>query len=367
MGGSSQYQWPDIISHDGGGRNIWSGSYCICNRNGFGSQISSTVDANHVDFARFRSAKVGLKSYLVIGRDGFCGPVSGVARIVRASLPLRVEYLAPTKLFQRRAPMCKLSEIKLTSLVLHILLALSSNKLPVVCRGFPMLKYVVVAVFSICALPCIAHAQSGSRGVEAMGAQAMGAQNMGAQVVSDQVMAAPMAESPTMAAPSAVPMSSMSAPMDMGYSSGSSDCGCGAAPAPAVADCGCGAPEPSCCAPRTRKKLALTKVSKEVCRLKRVCTTDCCGCPKKEWVRVKKTVCRTKLTCVDVPRKERSCCLGGRLKGMMSRLGSCGCRSQADDCGCGEPVADCGCGEPAPAADCGCGQAAPVADCGCGG
>ena len=221
--------------------------------------------------------------------------------------------------------MCKLSEIKLTPLVLPYPACSSSNKLPVicVCRGFPMLKYVVIAVFSICALPCFATAQDCGCG-------------------GSTVMAAPMMGAPM---DMGAPMMDMGAPMDMGVSS---DCGCGEP----VADCGC-APEPSC-APRTRKKLTLTKVSKEVCRLKRVCTTDCCGCPKSKLVRVKKTVCRTKLTCVDVPRKERSCCLGSRLKGLFS--GGCGCRAQADPCGCDAPVADCGCGQAAPVADCGCGS-----------
>ena len=181
-----------------------------------------------------------------------------------------------------------------------------------------MLKYVVVAVFSIFALPCFANAQDCGCGGTVMAAPAMDA-----------------------------PMMHMSAPMEMGVAS---DCGCDAAP---VADCGC-APEPTCCAPRTRKKLVLTKVSKEVCRLKRVCSTDCCGCPTSKLVRVKKTVCRNKLTCVEVPRKERSCCLGSRLKGMFS--GGCGCDAPADPCGCEAPVADCGCGQAAPVADCGCGS-----------
>ena len=160
-----------------------------------------------------------------------------------------------------------------------------------------MIKYVVVPIFSICALPCFAAAQ---------------------------------------------------------------DCGCGAAPVVDMgisSDCGCGAPEPSCCAPRTRKKLSLTMVSREVCRMKRVCGTDCCGCPTSKIVRQKKTVSRPKLSLVDAPARERCrCnCLGSRLKGMMSRIGSAGCGG-----GCGG-----GCGAAAPAGDCGC-DAAPVADCGCG-
>ena len=158
-----------------------------------------------------------------------------------------------------------------------------------------MLKYVVVAVFSICVLPCFAAAQD--CGCEA------------ASVI------------------------------DMGHSMGSSDCGCNAAP------------EPSCCAPRTRKKLSLTMESREVCRLKRVCSTDCCGCPKSKMVRTSKTVCRPKLSLVDAPARERCCGGGGRLRGIVGRLGNLG----GGGCGC----------DAAPAADCGC-EAAPVADCGCG-
>ena len=204
-----------------------------------------------------------------------------------------------------------------------------------------MLKYVVVAVFSICALPCFVNAQSGSRSVAA-------------PVMATPVMDAPAASFQTMDAPMGSSM--MGQPVVMSDMGGmSSDCGCGAA-AP-VADCGCDAPVADCgCAPRTRKKLVLTKVCKEVTRCKRVCTTDCCGCPKKEWVKVKKTVTRNKLTCVDVPRRERcGCSLGSRMKGLFS---GCGCKAQADPCGCEAPVADdCGCGASAPA---------PVADCGCG-
>ena len=215
-----------------------------------------------------------------------------------------------------------------------------------------MLKYVVVAVFSICALPCFASAQSGSRMAAPVAAAPMvdaGAQYAPVEMGTPVQMGAPVEMG--------APMDAGSYDMGSGYAmGGTSDCGCGQ-PAP-VADCGCGEPVADCgCAPRTRKKLTLTKVSKEVCRLKRVCTTDACGCPKREWVKVKKTVCRNKLTCIDVPARERSgCCLGSRLKGLFS--GGCGCRAQADDCGCdAAPVADCGCGE----------VAAPVADCGCGG
>ena len=57
-------------------------------------------------------------------------------------------------------------------------------------------------------------------------------------------------------------------------------------------DCGCGCePAPAPCV-KTRKRLKLVDVQKEVCRLKRVCTTDECGCSKSKLVRVKECVTR---------------------------------------------------------------------------
>lgn len=121
-------------------------------------------------------------------------------------------------------------------------------------------------------------------------------------------------------------------------------------------DCGCAQPEPTCgceqvdtCCQKTRKKLVLVDVQREVCRLERVCETDCCGCPQSKLKRVKKCVTRKKLALVDVPVDPCAPKLLGRLRGKLGSLG-CGCKS---DCGCDAPVADCGCG--APAADCGCG------------
>ena len=176
-----------------------------------------------------------------------------------------------------------------------------------------MLKYVVVAVFSICVLPCFAVAQDCGCG--------------------GSIMDGPIIDAPV---------------VDHGVDMGISDCGCDAAPAP------------SCGAPRTRKRLSLTMESREVCRMKRVCSTDCCGCPTSKFVRSPKTVSRPKLSMVDAPARERCCCSGGgRLRGMIGRLGSMGGGG-----GCGAPAADCGC-EAAPVADCGC-EAAPVSDCGCG-
>ena len=67
----------------------------------------------------------------------------------------------------------------------------------------------------------------------------------------------------------------------------------------AAQDCGCCKPAPVC-PPKTRKKLALVDVTKEVCRLETRCVTDKCGCTKKKLVAVKKCVKRKKLALVDV-------------------------------------------------------------------
>ena len=168
-----------------------------------------------------------------------------------------------------------------------------------------MIKYFVVAVFSVCSFPCF-----------------VAAQDCGCGGSVEPVV------------------------VDMGASS---DCGCDAAP---VADCGCDA-APSC-APRTRKKLSLTTAAVNVPKLKRTCITDNCGCQRSSWTTEKRMVNVPKLTLVDAPARQRCGCAGGRLRGLVgrlgSRIGSCGggCdAAPADDCGCGvaEPVvADCGCG-----------------------
>ncbi len=91
-------------------------------------------------------------------------------------------------------------------------------------------------------------------------------------------------------------------------------------------DCGCGDPAPvaccqdvcnDCCQPRTRTRLKLTCVDKEVCRRERVCTTDCCGCPTTKVVKVQKCVKRLALTRVEVQPRQR-----------------CGCHHKSN-CGCG--------------------------------
>ncbi len=110
-------------------------------------------------------------------------------------------------------------------------------------------------------------------------------------------------------------------------------------------DCGCCEPAPAPCV-KTRKKLKLVEVQTEVCRLKRVCVTDECGCSKKKFVRVKETVCRKKLVTEEVA-------VDPCRKGMLDRL-----RGRFAKKSCCEP-APCGCEAPAPA-PCGC-DAAPMA------
>lgn len=122
------------------------------------------------------------------------------------------------------------------------------------------------------------------------------------------------------------------------------DCGCDPAPTP------CCEPAPAPCV-KTRKRLKLVDVQQQVCRLKRVCTTDACGCPKSSLVKVQQCVTRKKLTVVETPVDP---CRQGILKRLRGRLGSVGCKSA---CGCAAPApAPCGCDAPAP---CGC-DAAPA-------
>lgn len=104
----------------------------------------------------------------------------------------------------------------------------------------------------------------------------------------------------------------------------SADCGCGCDALPAVSGCGCDAMPAAtgcgceaapacntcnddCRCKRTRTRLKLVRVCKDVCRTQRVCTTDCCGCPTTKRVRVKKSVSRLKLVRVEVQARERCC------------------------------------------------------------
>lgn len=193
-----------------------------------------------------------------------------------------------------------------------------------------MLKFFVVAIVGVCTLPCFASAQEvGSVMTEPAVVPIVNVAPMGemAPMADVQMMGSPM-----MAAPAG-------------------DCGCSAP----VADCGC----QDSCAPRTRKKLALASVQKTRCRLKLACTTDACGCSKRKLVREQVSVCRKRLTLVDAPARERCGCAGGRLKGLVSKLGSLG-----GGCGCNAAPA-CGC-DAAPAPSCGCNSAPAVSPCGCG-
>jgi len=98
-------------------------------------------------------------------------------------------------------------------------------------------------------------------------------------------------------------------------------------------DCGCAEPDPC---QKTRKKLACVEVSREVCRLKRVCEIDACGCPTSKLALVKECVTRKKLALVDVPVDPCQPKLRGHLRGKLSGLG-CGCKNECDPCdtGCG--------------------------------
>lgn len=124
------------------------------------------------------------------------------------------------------------------------------------------------------------------------------------------------------------------------------DCGCDA---PAPAPC-CEAPAPAPCA-KTRKRLKLVDTQRQVCRTKRVCSTDCCGCPMTKRVRSSETVTRKKLVMVDTPVDP---CRRGLLQRLRAnRGGNC--------CSPAPAPAPCGCDAPAPApAPCGCDAASSV-------
>ncbi len=111
-------------------------------------------------------------------------------------------------------------------------------------------------------------------------------------------------------------------------------------------DCGCGCePAPAPCV-KTRKRLKLVDVQKQVCRIKRVCTVDECGCPTTKRVKVKECVTRKKLVCVETPVDP---CRKGLFSRLCSRSGKSGCCDPAPACGCEAP-SPCGCGA-APAMD----------------
>ena len=99
-------------------------------------------------------------------------------------------------------------------------------------------------------------------------------------------------------------------------------------------DCGCCEPQPVC--QKTRKKLVLVDTQKEVCRLKRVCVTDECGCSKKKFIKVKKCVTRKKLALIDVAvdpcKKNCLQSLAAKIRSLKPQK-SCGCPAPAP-CGC---------------------------------
>ena len=118
----------------------------------------------------------------------------------------------------------------------------------------------------------------------------------------------------------------------------------------AAQDCGCCEPAPVCCEPapacppKTRKKLALVDVSREVCRLKSNCVTDECGCTRTKLVTVKECVTRKKLALVDRDPCDKNCFQ--KLREKMAE-----CRASRNAC---KPAPCCApapepCWEPAPA------------------
>ena len=107
-------------------------------------------------------------------------------------------------------------------------------------------------------------------------------------------------------------------------------------------DCG-GCAEKDPCA-KTRKKIVMVQVQKEVCRLKFECVTDECGCTKRKLTRTKECVTRCRPSIVDVPVDpcKRNCL--SKIKGMIPNIRCC----KPDPC-CGDAEAAEMTPEPAPA------------------
>lgn len=84
---------------------------------------------------------------------------------------------------------------------------------------------------------------------------------------------------------------------------------------------------PTCCAPKTRKKLCLVDVQRQVCKRSFVCVTDECGCTSRQMVKTQECVTRKKLALVDVPVDpcKRSCLrnLGARMRSAMASRDCC--------------------------------------------
>ena len=110
-------------------------------------------------------------------------------------------------------------------------------------------------------------------------------------------------------------------------------------------DCGCCDPAPNPCV-KTRKRLAFTSFTKEVCRLQMQCVTDECGCTTRKLVRVKKCVERKRLALVDVPVDPCKPRCFDRLRGRFANSNChCPCHAPAEPtCGCEPSPAPCGCG-----------------------
>lgn len=126
-------------------------------------------------------------------------------------------------------------------------------------------------------------------------------------------------------------------------------------------DCGCCEPAPVC-APKTRKKLALVDVSREVCRLKSTCVTDACGCKKSALVAVKETVTRKKLALVDRDPCEKNCFQKLREKVAECRAARNACKPEP--C-CAPAPAPAPCCAPEPAPEPCCAPEPAPAPCGC--
>lgn len=127
-------------------------------------------------------------------------------------------------------------------------------------------------------------------------------------------------------------------------------------------DCGCCEPAPAPCV-KTRKRLKLVDVQKQVCRTKAVCTTDQCGCSKRKLVRQSQFVTRKQLTVVEEPVSSCGCQRGpGPWKKFVGALDRVKCKmgiNPAKHCangGCNSAPAM----YAAPAASCGCASAAPA-------
>ncbi|MCP4477259.1 MAG: hypothetical protein GY818_04120 [Planctomycetaceae bacterium] len=110
----------------------------------------------------------------------------------------------------------------------------------------------------------------------------------------------------------------------------------------AAQDCG-GCAEKDPCA-KTRKKIVMVQVQKEVCRLKFECVTDECGCTKRKLTRTKECVtrCRPSIVDVAVDPCKRNCL--SKIKGMIPNIRCC----KPDPC-CGDAEAAEMTPEPAPA------------------